>query len=313
MRAVLTAPDAEGSVKLGEAPSPQAAVDQAIVRIKSFSLNRGEINFAKERPAGSPVGWDVAGVVQEAASDGSGPLAGARVVGFVKAANGWAEEVAVPTRDLAPIPDDVEDTDAAALPVAGLTALYTLERGERLLGSRVLITGASGGVGLFATQLASLMGADTVAQVRRADQVSVLEQAGAARIIVDREGEKLTEHGPYRLIVDGVGGGLLSRALTTLSEDGRAIVYGITAGDDAKLSPLSLLGSGRGRIEGFNLYRESDVESSAKGLRRLLFLVAGARLDTHVQVQEPWENVGSVAQALLGRQFHGKAVLHLSR
>ena len=80
----------------------------------------------------------------------------------------------MPPKDLAEIPEGVSDADAATLPVAGLTALYALERGEHLLASRVLITGASGGVGLFGVQLARLMGADIVAQVRRKDHTELM-------------------------------------------------------------------------------------------------------------------------------------------
>ena len=81
---------------------------------------------------------------------------------------GWAERIALRTTDIAAIPDKVSDADAATLPVAGLTALYALERCERLLASRVLITGATGGVGYFACQLARLMGAHVTAVLRRA-------------------------------------------------------------------------------------------------------------------------------------------------
>ncbi|NIP72584.1 MAG: alcohol dehydrogenase, partial [Gammaproteobacteria bacterium] len=96
-----------------------------------------------------------------------------RVVGFSRAMQGWAELCALPTHELAPVPDAVSLEDAATLPVAGLTALYGLERGERLLASPVLITGATGGTGLFACALANLMGAHVVAHVRREEQTSV--------------------------------------------------------------------------------------------------------------------------------------------
>jgi NADPH2:quinone reductase len=159
VKAVVTKPGATGNVVLAEAPEPTPDSDEALIRVKAFSLNRGEIRRAATQDAGTMIGWDVVGAVQAPARNGSGPAKGTRVVGFSRRMQGWAERIAQPTTDIAAIPDKVSDADAATLPVASLTALYALERCERLLASRVLITGATGGVGSFACQLARLMGA----------------------------------------------------------------------------------------------------------------------------------------------------------
>jgi hypothetical protein len=89
------------------------------------------------------------------AADGSGPPAGARIVALMDEL-GWAERAAVRTQRIAVLPDTVSFAAAAALPVAGLTALRTLRHGAPLLGKRVLITGAAGGVGHLAVQLADV-------------------------------------------------------------------------------------------------------------------------------------------------------------
>ena len=78
----------------------------------------------------------------------------------------WAQRVAVPTTTLAPLPDEVSDAQAATLPVAGLTALKALDIGGNPLGRRVLVTGANGGVGRLAVQLAAVAGAHVTALVR---------------------------------------------------------------------------------------------------------------------------------------------------
>ena len=311
MRAVVVDPDAPGRLGIGEveAPTPESA--EAVVGVKAFSLNRGEVNFAQSKPAGARIGWDVAGVVEQAAADGSGPRVGSRVVGFLPAANGWAESVAVPTGYLSTIPDDVGDVDAAALPVAALTALYGIERGSRLLGARVLVTGASGGVGLFACQLAKQMGAQVVAQLRDDAQRQVLEQLGVDEVVIDDKGEALAKRGPFRLIFDGVGGAVLSHTLPRLTTGGTAVLYGVTAAPNAELNLGAMLGSGNASVQGFNLYHEARMEPAGRGLGRLLELVRTDRLKTFVERTGDWTKVGDAAKDLLERRFRGKAVLEI--
>lgn len=311
MRAIVIDPRAPAHLRLGEAPPPEPTPDACVLRVEAFSLNRGEVRGAANKPEGARIGWDVVGVVQTPARDGSGPNEGSRVVGFLPAADGWAEHAAVLTRYCAVVPEGVSVEDAATLPVAGLTALFGLERGGRLLGARVLITGATGGVGLFATQLAAAMGARVVAQVRRGDQVELARRAGATEVVVDSDGSNVGQHGPYALIYDGVGGPLLSAALPRLSSGGRAVLYGVTAEPTAQLPIGALLGSGDAIVQGFNLYHEARCIPPSSGLARLLFLLEAGRLDTFIERRADWTDVCSVARDLLERRFTGKAVLTL--
>jgi NADPH2:quinone reductase len=129
-------------VRLAQVPEPEVRCDQALVAVRAVSLNRGEVKRLEAMESGRVTGWDLAGVVQRAAADGSGPPAGARVVGVcnpheVGAGTGaWAQRAAVPTENLAVLPDEVGFEAAATLPVAGLTALHALQRGGFLLGRR---------------------------------------------------------------------------------------------------------------------------------------------------------------------------------
>jgi NADPH:quinone reductase len=313
MKAVCVDHSAPGHLRLGEAPEPQPDSNEAVLRVHAVSLNRGEVRRAESAPAGRAIGWDVAGVVEQPARDGSGPPAGTRVVGISGAMRGWAERCALPTRDLAALPDAVAFEEASTLPVAGLTALYGLERGERLLGSRVLITGASGGAGWFGCALARLMGATVVAHLRRPEHEALVREAGAHHVVVHPEGAGLEAHGPYRLIFDGVGGPLLSRLLTLLEGDGRCILYGTTAGTEASLPIRAMMDTGRGRVEGMRLFRDAEAEAAGKGLARLAALLADGRLHTPISQREDWSRVGQVAEALIQRRYPGKAVLTLGR
>ncbi|MDA1099868.1 MAG: zinc-binding dehydrogenase [Proteobacteria bacterium] len=309
MKAVITNPKATGCLELGEVADPRADSHEAVIAVTAFSLNRGELRRAEAAAPGTQIGWDLVGLVKTAARDGSGPAQGARVVGFSRRMQGWAQYVALPTVDFAVIPDAVSECDAATLPVAGLTALYALERCERLLGSRVLVTGASGGVGYFACQLGRLMGAQVTAQLRRPDFEDLVRATGVDDVVISPDGAGLESHGKFRAIIDGVGGQVLSRLLSRLDERGRAILYGVSGGPETALAVRELMFTGDGRIEGFYLYRETEIEAAAKGLGRLLHLLADGRLTTHVPVTENWATIGATAARLIGRDFAGKAVL----
>jgi NADPH:quinone reductase len=124
VRAVFVDPESPGRLAIKPLPLRAPLLSQALVRVKAISLNLGEVRRALTiaEPGWRP-GWDLAGVVEQAAADRSGPPVGARVVGFLPA-GAWAETVAVPTNALAQLPDNVTFAQAATLPVAGLTALY---------------------------------------------------------------------------------------------------------------------------------------------------------------------------------------------
>ena len=158
MRAVVADPAIPERLALREVDAPTPLPNEALVRVCAISLNRGEVRAAMNTTVLTRPGWDVAGIVERAAGDGSGPHEGARVVGQLTS-GAWAELAAVPTHALAELPERVSFAQAAPLPVAGLTALYALEKGGGLIERPVLITGASGGVGLFAVELARLAGA----------------------------------------------------------------------------------------------------------------------------------------------------------
>ena len=184
MLAVVNTPGGPAPVAIRAVAEPEPKANEALVAVHAFSLNRGETRLFQVRPEGWRPGQDIAGVVVRQAADGSGPEAGTRVVCLTDW-EGWAEHAAVPSHRMAPLPDSVSFGDAASLPVAGLTALRTLRHGAPLLGKRVLITGAAGGVGNLAVQLAARSGARVTAVVGSAERAKVLDGLGAAEIVTD--------------------------------------------------------------------------------------------------------------------------------
>src|SRR5439155_27261430 len=128
MLAIVNTPGGPEPVAIRQVPEPEPRANEALVEVHAFSLNRGELRLFQVRPEGWRPGQDIAGVVLRAAADGSGPAAGMRVVGLCDW-HGWAERAAVASDRLAPIADAVSFAAAAALPVAGLTALRPLRHG----------------------------------------------------------------------------------------------------------------------------------------------------------------------------------------
>src|SRR5580692_1706610 len=208
MRAVVNSPNAAAPVELREVPEPQPAPNEALVEVRAFSLNRGELRLLQVRPEGWRPGQDISGVVLRAAADGDGPRAGERVVALTDNA-GWAERAAVPAHRMAVLPDNVLIEEAAALPVAGLTALRTLRHGAPLLGKRVLVTGAAGGVGNLAVQLAARSGARVTAVVGNDERAKVLDGLGAAEIVTRIDDAP----GRFELILEAAGGASLTAAI----------------------------------------------------------------------------------------------------
>jgi NADPH2:quinone reductase len=311
IRAIVVDPDVPGRLAIKEVATPQAGPSEALVQVEAISLNRGEVTQAMYAEAGLRLGWDLAGTVIEPAPNGTGPKAGSRVVGSVSA-GAWAEQVAVPTDRLAELPADVTFAQAATLPIAGLTALRVLEKGGFLLNKRVLITGSTGGVGLFAHQLARLSGAYVVGTARQARHEALVREAGANEVIVGDDLEPARAYGPYHLIIESLGGKTLASALSLLAKGGTCVTIGWSASSEATIDVSNLVRTGRATLYGLNMYTEFDSRPRSEDLAWLAQLVARQQLRTPIEVEASWHEIGNIAQRLRQRQFTGKAVLHLA-
>jgi NADPH:quinone reductase len=304
MRALVSkqsAPFAE----LADVPDPRPLPHQALIDVKAFSLNRGETRRLESLEPGTVTGWDVAGIVKEAAADGSGPQPGARVVGL-SPSGAWAELAAIDTEYMAELPDEVSFEQAAALPVAGITALRALEVGGFVLGKRVLVTGASGGVGGFAIQLAKLAGAHVTGIARRTEG---LKQLGADEVaaVIDLDGPT------YDVVVDGVGGGVLGAAIQRVAPGGTVVSFASTIPEPVSYPARELFARApRARLYGLYVFAElAHTRSCSSDLTRLADLVAAKRLNPQIDLTLSWNDAGQAIDALLDRRVNGKAVLRV--
>lgn len=299
MRALIYNPD----LTLGDVPDPVPGPSQVLIRVTAIALNFGEIAYRSPNPRpGHVSGWDAAGIVVQAAADGSGPAEGTRVVTFGWD-GAWAERRVVDTGNLAVVPEGVDLGLAGALPVAGVTALQAVRRLGPIAGRRVLVTGASGGVGRYAVQFAARAGAHVIASVGSRSRAEGLPELGAAEIVFGPAALRERVYG----VLDNVGGQQLAEAFLRLEDDGVVQAIGKASREPTVIDfEEARVRSQRGRIENFNVSTPFGAD-----LAHLVALLSAGGLDAQVGWRGSWERAPEAAAALLARQVPGKVVLDL--
>jgi NADPH:quinone reductase-like Zn-dependent oxidoreductase len=244
-------------------------------------------------------------VVLRQAADGSGPAAGTRVVALTDNA-GWAERAAVPAHRMAALPDNARFEAAAALPVAGLTALRSLRHGAPLLGKRVLITGAAGGVGHMAVQIAARSGARVTAVVGGPERGRHIR--GAVEIVdgIDRA------EGRFSLILESAGGPSLAAAVARIEARGTIVIFGNSSGEPTSLSFRDFAEHPNARIQSFSYFTSEPEDRFAPDLALLAALVGDGSLKP-VLAEHSWRDLAKVGPELRDRHIAGKAVFRIDQ
>ncbi len=299
MNALVVDHAAPGRLALHEVDDPVPGPDEVIIGVEAISLNHGELP-REGADEGVVPGWDAAGIVLAEAADGTGPAAGSRVVSR-NARGGWAQLRTAQVGNIAVLPDSVSFEHAAVLPVAAVTALEALRAAGAILGRRVLVTGASGGVGRFAVQLAHLGGAHVVALAGSEARAAGLRELGADEVVyslaeLDR---------PLDAVIENVGGEVLVGAFGLLEPGGVAVSIGSASRAPALFPPYATVGGGR-RLVAFSM-----APTSGEDLAYLVALLAEARLNPEIGFLADWERAGEAAELLLARKIQGKAVLRV--
>jgi NADPH:quinone reductase len=307
MLAIVNTPSGPEPVAIREVAEPELRANEALVGVRAFSLNRGELRLFQVRPEGWRPGQDIAGVVLRAAADGSGPAAGTRVVALCDW-EGWAERAAVPSHRIAPIADNVSFGAAASLPVAGLTALRSLRHGAPLLGKRVLITGAAGGVGNLAVQLAARSGAKVTAIVGSAERARVLDGLGAAETVTRIEDAQ----GRFALILEAAGGSSLKAALERIEARGTVVIFGNSSGEPTEINFRDFAEHQNARVQGFHYFTSEPEERFGFDLALLAGLIADGSLRPRID-EHDWRDLARVGPLLRERRIPGKAVFHIEQ
>ena len=239
MRAIqVTRLDGPDGVEVVDVPEPTPQPGQVVVEVEALGvsfpdllLTRGEYQLRPELPF--ILGVDVAGVVRDAPAD-SGFKTGDRVACVLPYGAG-AEVLALDPDSVFPLPDSVTFEAGAALPMNYLTAQFALAtRAGLRAGETVLVHGAAGGVGTATIQVARGYGARTIAVVSTEAKAEVARAAGADEVVmVDgflAAAKELTDGDGVDVVVDVVGGDLMTDSLRALAPGGRLLVVGFTAG-----------------------------------------------------------------------------------
>jgi NADPH2:quinone reductase len=186
-----------------------------------------------------------------------------------------------------------------------LTALRALRLGGMLLGKRVLITGASGGVGQFAIQFAALAGAEVTA-VARAERADALRLFAAPEVVPAIE----DLNGTYDVILESVGGTSLAAAARLVGPDGALIFFGNSSRQPSSISFTDFGGHPRARLLPFHVY-ESGPPAFGVDLAFMAGLVGAGKLKPMIGYEGSWRKLDAALVALRDRQFGGKAILRL--
>ncbi|SNT39958.1 zinc-binding dehydrogenase [Rhodococcoides kyotonense] len=307
MKAIVS--DGGFGTRFEDVPDPLPRDDEILVEVQATSINRADLLIASKQPRGTQLGIDFVGTVLTTAADGSGPARGQRVVGLAKN-NSWSEVVAVSTDRVATLPGELDAPAGAVLPVAGLTALYALERAGSLLGRSLLVTGANGGVGHLAVQLAAASGADVIAQIREnGRQFALDELPDASRISI--EAADSAGAAPIDVLLDSVGGAVTAGAFARIRKGGNAVFFGNTVREDLHLRPDWGHARPGVRIEWLYLLDEITRRDVPADLSVLVRLAETRRLRPHIGGSFAWSDIDKALRSILDREVGGKVVLTL--
>ena len=320
MRAMqVTAYDQALSMRELEMPVP--AAEEVLVKVETCGLNFGDLLMIKgtyqQKPAlPFTLGMELAGQVI-AVGDGVSTLAVGDRVAAYSGVDGLAEYAAIPANICVPIPKDMDAVDAAAFLVAYGTSHVALDYKARMQpGERLLVLGASGGVGLTAVELGKLMGAEVIACARGKNKLEVCRAAGADHLI-DSETDDIREVvkalGGADVVYDPIGGDQFKAAMRACNPEARILPLGFASGEVPQIPANIVMGKNLNVLGlfwgGYKTFKPKVLTDSFKVL--IDWYVAG-KLKPHVSHVLPLEQANEALALLRERKATGKVVVKIS-
>jgi NADPH:quinone reductase len=301
-----------------EAPRPQAG--QVLLDIHTVGMNFGDTllvqgTYQEKPPLPFTLGMEICGTIA-ALGDGVSHLKTGQRVAVFAGQGGLAEQGCFDARTCVPIPDNMSNEHAAAFLIAYGTSHVALDYKAHLLkGERLLVLGASGGIGLTAVELGKLMGAEVIACARGADKLAVAKAAGADHLI-DSDSQDIREIvkslGGADVVYDPIGGDQFKAAMRACNPEARLIPLGFASGDVPQIPAniilvknLSIIGLYWG---GYAKFKPSVLTDS---FTQLFKWYAEGRLKPHVSHTLPLEQANEALELLRSRKSTGKVVVRV--
>lgn len=324
MRALLCT-EFGGPEKLtvGEAPSPPLRDGSVRMKVHAAGVNFADLliiagQYQEKPPFPFTPGAEASGVITEVGAGVAGLKPGDRVMALT-GLGAFAEEAVVEAARVLTIPDSMDFASAAAFPVAYGTSHGALEWRARLKGGEwLLVTGASGGVGLTAVEIGKAMGAQVIACAGGAEKLSVAREHGADHLIdylhedMRERVKAITGGRGVDVIYDPVGGDAFDAALRSISWGGRVIVIGFASGRIPQI-PANIVLVKNIDVIGFywGSYQKHNPELLRSSFQQLFRWFHEGKLKPHISHRVPLERASEALRLLQERKSTGKVVVEM--
>lgn len=320
MRAVVaTTPGGPEILEIRELPDPVAGPGEVLVRVAATAVNRADLlqrqGFYPPPPGASEViGLECSGTVEALGEGVEGWSVGDEVCALL-AGGGYAELVAVPSGQLMPVPAGLSLVEAASIPEVACTVWSNVFMLAGLQGRETfLVHGGAGGIGTFAIQLASALGARVFTTAGSPEKLALCAQLGADVTINYRDDDfvqVLKDAGGADVILDNMGAKYLGRNVDALATEGRLVIIGLQGGSKAELDIGKLL-TKRAAVLATSLRARPTEEKAAicaSVVEHVWPLVADGAVRTVVHATLPLDRAADAHRMIESGDHVGKIVL----